>query len=88
VGEVKQRILRRVMTAQRTRMTQTENDEKRQTWVRLPFSTITGEVELHIDIDAVVNYLGQKALLSKGKRARAMSGDIEVCVITRKETKL
>jgi hypothetical protein len=85
---MKQPIARRIVTAQRTHMVQTVNEPLRQAWSREPLSIVTGEVELLIDVPALIEYLGKKALLSKGKRARGMSGDIEVRVLSRQEKKL
>ena len=44
---------------------------------RVPNGTRQGTIELRIDVDALFLMLGQKALKSKGKRARGLAGCVE-----------
>jgi len=60
--------------------------ERGESWTRVPDGMISGTVTLGIDLQAIVNYLGRKALTSKRGRATGMRGDI-VAIVDRSTIK-
>lgn len=82
----------RFVTEQLTRMEHTEEPTQygmRRTSKQVPNGTIAGTVEVRVDVEALVRYLGGKALRSKRGVSRGMSGMIEARTVkgTLKRTK-
>ena len=84
----KQFITTAVVKAQKTRMVQLRKDETGEAWGSKAVADVTATIELTIDVEKLIKYLGRKALLSKSGVSRGMSGDIVVKVVksTRRET--
>lgn len=71
-------IIAQRMTVQVTRSERMQRAGGSVSWGSVDDGTLTGTVELFIDIGAIMKQLGGKALHSKGKKARAMRGAIEM----------
>ena len=82
-----QRIAKRRVNAERTAMKQTRDTPEATTWTRVTIADVAGDVELSIDAESIMKWLGRKALLNKRGVSRGLSGDVEVRVVrgTKKE---
>lgn len=61
----------RPVQTQRSRVVRCEDGFGRK---RVPDGTVQGIVEVSIDLERLARYLGERALLNKGRRSRALSG--------------
>jgi len=74
---------KRTVTIQLTRGEYIEDGNARaafKRWHSVPDGTLTGTVELRIDVQAILERVGRRALRAKGKRSQALGGAVEVVV--------
>lgn len=49
---------------------------ERKGWRSVPDGTLTGEVEIQVDLESLLQMLGARALKAKGKRAVGLGGRV------------
>lgn len=71
-------LFQQKITVQVTRTEITKHERGGESRRAVPDGTLTGNVTLVIDAEAIIAELGPKALRSKGGRAREIGGLVEV----------